>query len=406
MKKTIRAACACLAILFLFSSCLPRSAAPKCATSEDFCVGLVTQVGKIDDNSLNQLAWEGAKKAELKLDAYVQYIETVDSRDYEKNIATFANASYDVIITVGYAQKQPSINAAMRYPQINFIGVDQPLGLDKSVPQNLTGLSFSEDQMGFLAGALAAQMTKTRKVGAVCGPDSFPPAWRYCEGFRAGVGYINSPPMPKDESTETPTGTPEGGPTEEPTQAALILRRSLLALAQRPQEQETPTAGPSSEPSPDTTPVEAVVAYHNEIAFNESLADPEWDALMASGMIDTGVDVIFGADSYGENGAVSMAAKRRVYAIGVNIDQYFTLSDAQPMLLSSAVKEIAEGVFDLLKAAKYGSFPGGDFPGKASYAPYHDLGGHVPDSVTAKLAEIRAGLANGTIETGILSTKP
>ena len=404
MKKKLRAACVCLAILFLFSSCLPRSAAPKCATPEDFCVGLVTQVGKIDDNSLNQLAWEGAKKAELKLGAYVQYIETVDSRDYEKNIATFANASYDVIITVGYAQRQPSINAAIRYPQINFIGVDQPLGLDKSLPQNLAGLSFSEDQMGFLAGALAAQMTKTHKVGAVCGPDSFSPAWRYCEGFRAGVTYINTPPTPPDEATDEPnndsTETPEG-PTDEPTEAALVAKRPL---AQRPQEQETPTATPTSEA--EAEPVEAFLAYHNELAFHDSLADPEWDALTANELINNGVDVIFGADSYGDNGAVSAAAKRRIYAIGVNIDQYFTLPDAQPMLLSSAVKEVTAGVFDLLKAARYGDFPGGDFPGTAGYAPYHDLGGRVPDAVTAKLVEIQAGLANGTIQTGVSSTKP
>ena len=427
-----------LMIVALLSACAGSHAAPDCAAPERFCVGLVTELGKIDDQALNQLAWEGAKKAELKLGVYVQYIETVDSRDYDRNIAVFADAGYDLIITVGYAQKQASIDAARKYPQINFIGVDQTLDPDKSLPQNLTGLSFAEDEMGFLAGALAAQMTRAGEIGAVCGPDTFPPAWRYCEGFKAGANYINFPPelSPAETPAVEPTETPAVAPTETAAPAAQVisLKKPVAVATATRHSSATPTRhasatatrhapatatygrpikGPTTQtpaapgtPTPEATPVQVSVVYHNEIGFKDSLADPKWDADAANSLMNGGVDVIFGADSYGENGAVSAAAKRRKYAIGVNTDQYLTLPDAQDMLLSSAMKEVTAGIFDLIKAAKNGYFPGGDFLGAVGYAPFHNFESRIPAEVKTKLAEIQQGLADGLIETGVLSTKP
>jgi basic membrane lipoprotein Med (substrate-binding protein (PBP1-ABC) superfamily) len=311
-----------------------------------------------------------------------------------------------------------SIDAAREYPQINFIGVDQPLDIDKSLPQNLVGLTFAEDQLGFLAGALAAHMTKSGKVGAVCGPDTFPPAWRYCEGFKAGAQYVNSPPdlsitpTPEAEPTaeEPPPGeepteeepTPEEEPTEEEPVEEPVAHK-LPAIG--PFQAATATATPSS-PTDEVVTVVAMVTYHNEIAFNDSLADPKWDAFAANNLIAADADIIFGADSYGENGAVSAAAKRHVYAIGVNTDQYLTIPDAQNYLLSSAVKEVSSGVFDLIKAAKNGYFPAGNFHGKAGYAPYHDLISRVTAAIRSDLAKVAQGLAGGTIETGVSATKP
>ncbi|MGC1378332.1 MAG: BMP family ABC transporter substrate-binding protein [Anaerolineales bacterium] len=441
-----------LLVIALLAACGGPSAAADCASPEVFCVGLVTELGKIDDQALNQMAWEGAKKAQLKLGVPIQYIETVDSRDYDRNIAIFADAGYDLVITVGYAQKQATIDAARKYPQVDFIGVDQALDPDKALPQNLAGLSFAEDQMGFLAGALAVQMTKTGKIGAVCGPDSFAPAWRYCEGFKAGTQYIISPPeptptetpameappvrtptveglptdeIPTDEPTdEIPTDEPtDEVPTDEPTAQNISLKGPVAAATATHARTATATPAryapatatrqglplkalvPTQTPTPGIT-AEVSVVYHNEIAFKDSLADPKWDAATANTMIDGGVDVIFGADSYGENGAVSAAAKRRKYAIGVNTDQFLTLPDAQDMLLSSAMKEVTTGVFELIKAAKNGYFPGGDFPGKVGYAPFHSFESRIPADVEIKLTEIQQGLADGSIETGVSPAKP
>ena len=168
-------------VLLLAATFLPAcsSSNPDCARPEIVCVGLVTSIGKVDDHTFNQSAWEGVQQAQTEgLVQLAHYIETRDARDYAENIAVFADAEYDVIVTVGSALGQATTAAAEEYPEVYFIGVDQFQEAGTEKP-NLAGLVFPEDQAGFLAGALAAQMTVTGKVGAVLGADAYPPAWRY-----------------------------------------------------------------------------------------------------------------------------------------------------------------------------------------------------------------------------------
>ncbi len=338
-----------LAVVLLASmaltACQPAASGdtkPDCSKAETFCVGLVTDVGKIDDKSFNQSTWEGVKQAEKELGAVVQYIETTDSKDYDKNIATFAEAKYDVIVTVGFALGEATIAAAKKYPEIKFIGVDQFQG---ETIANLAGLNFPEDQSGFLVGALAAMMTKSGKIGAVLGTDAVPPVWRFGEGYRAGALYIK----------------------------------------------------------PD---VEINVVYHNDVGFDKTFSDPEWGKTTAISMIDKGVDVLFGAGGKTGNGALLGAAEKGVYAIGVDTDQYYTVPEAQKVLLSSAMKLLTPGTFDLIKLAKEGKFPGGNYMGKAGYAPFHDVESQVPAEVKTKMEEIAKALTDGTLQTNVPPTKP
>jgi len=327
----------------LLSACAPAAEEKvDCSKPETFCVGLVTDVGKIDDKSFNQSTWEGVKQAEKELGAIVQYIETTDSKDYDKNIATFADENYDVIVTVGFALGEATIAAAKAYPNIKFIGVDQS---QSEVIPNLAGLVFPEDKAGFLVGALAAQMTKTGKIGAVCGTDAVPAVWRFGEGYRAGAAYIDPA-------------------------------------------------------------VEVNVVYHSDVGFDKTFTDPEWGKTTALSMIDKGVDVIFGAGGKTGNGALLGAAERGVYAIGVDTDQYYTVPEAQKYLLSSAMKLLTPGTFNLIKMAKEGNFPGGDYVGEAGFAPYHDVESQVPAEVKAKMEEIQKALSEGTLETGVPPVKP
>jgi len=338
------------AVLLIAAMLLPAcgtaaSGAPDCKSADVFCAGVVTDVGKIDDKSFNQSAWEGIKQAEKELGAKVQYIETTDAKDYDKNIATFGDANYDVVVTVGFALGEATAKAAAAYPNTKFIGVDQFLDTSKTLPTNLAGLNFPEDQAGFLVGALAAQMTKTKKLGAICGTDAVPPVWRYGEGYKAGAAYIDPA-------------------------------------------------------------VEVTVVYHNDVGFDKTFSDPEWGATTANSMIDKGVDVVFGAGGKTGNGAVTAAAQKGVYAIGVDSDQYFTLPEAQKMLLSSAMKLITPGVFDLIKLTKDGKFPSGNYFGTTGYAPFHDLDSKVPAEVKAKMDEIAKGLIDGSIKTNVSPAKP
>ena len=331
--------------IFLLSACAP--ARPNCESEEVFCVGLVTDIGKINDRSFNQSAWQGVQRAQEELGALVQYIETADVRDSYKNITTFANENYDVIVTVGFNLRESTHTAAEAYPDIKFIGVDQDQ-FEENL-ENVAGLVFPEDQAGFLVGALAALMSETHKVGAVCATDDIPPVWRLGEGYKAGAAYA-------DEEKGIKT--------------------------------------------------DVLVMYHNDVSFETTFVDPEWGETSANAMVKEGVDVIFGCGGVTGNGAITAAARAGIYAIGVDTDQYLTLPEVAPRMLSSAMKLITPGVFELLQSARNGSFPSGNYLGHATYAPFHDLDNQVPAEVKATMEQINTGLLDGSIDPNVPSEKP
>src|SRR5512142_3030792 len=147
----------------LSSGCAPKSA--NCADSKVFCVGLVTNVGRLEDRSYNQAAWDGIQQAKSAgVTDWIASIQTVDVRDFEANIDIFAKAKYDVIVTVGAPMANVTLTAASADPEIYFIGVDQDQSANQEFNQNLVGLVFPEDQLGYLAGALAASLTQTGQI--------------------------------------------------------------------------------------------------------------------------------------------------------------------------------------------------------------------------------------------------
>jgi basic membrane protein A and related proteins len=345
---------ALLSFLVALSMVFPgavQAAAPAaevdCTKADSFCVGLVTDVGKIDDKSFNQSAYEGLKQAEKDLGATIKYIETTDSKDYGKNISTFAEAGYKVIITVGFALTDATIEAAKQYPDVKFIGVDQ---FQAAEIKNLSGVIFDEDKSGYLAGVLAGLMTKSNKVGGVFATDTIPPVWRFGEGYRAGVKSVNAK-------------------------------------------------------------AEINIVYHNDVGLDKTFVDPEWGKTTSNSMMDKGVDIIFGAGGKTGNGAlIAVAGKsttaKPIYAIGVDTDQYLTVPEAQKVLLSSAMKSITPAVFDNVKAVKDGKFKGGNFVGPVALAPFHDCDKAVSAEIKAKLEAADKGLKDGTIKTNVAPTKP
>jgi basic membrane protein A len=308
-----------------------------CAEEDVLCVGLVTDVGEVDDKSFNQSAWAGVQQAGEELGAIINYVETKDAKDYLTNIALFADKGYDTIVTVGFAMGPATIEAANKYPDIDFIGVDQ--GQWEGTIANLTGLIFNEDKSGFLAGALAAQMTKTDTLGGVYGTDLIPPVVAFKVGYENGAKYIN----------------------------------------------------------PDINVISTFHPGGLDVAFT----DPEWGATTAKQAIDNGADVIFGAGGKTGNGAlIEVAGNPGLFCIGVDDDQWNTVPEAHPCLISSAMKLITPGVFDLITLSKDGEFPGGNFFGPVGLAPFHDFESTIPQEVKDTLAEIETGLADGSITTG------
>lgn len=316
------------------------AASGDCSSADVYCVGLVTDTGKVDDKSFNQAAWEGVQAVKTSLGAQVKYIETKDAKDYASNIKQFTDQKYDVIVTVGFLMGQASIDAAKANPTTKFIGVDQ----DQSAGtvDNLTGLVFPEDQAGYAAGYLAGLMTKTNKIGDVLGLE-IPPVQKYAKGYEAGAKAAN----PKVTVTHV---------------------------------------------------------YHP--AGDNGFNDPVWGAGEAKKQLAQGVDIIFGAGGGTGNGALGEVAKTKgagtsLYCIGVDIDQWSTVPEAQPCLITSAEKLITQGVSDLLTAAKGGTIKGGNFLGKAGLAPYHDFDSKIPQDVKDKVKKVVDDLSSGTLQTGV-----
>lgn len=308
-------------------------------------VGLVTDVGKINDKSFNQSSYEGIVKAKNDLGAEIKYVETNDPKDYSKNIDQFVQEKYDVIVTVGFALGEATIAAAKANAGIKFIGVDQFQA--EAIP-NLAGLVFEEDKAGYLIGALAAYMSKKKNIGAVLGTDAVPPVWRYGEGYKAGAKSVD----------------------------------------------------------PNIT-IQAI--YHNDVGLDKTFSDPAWGKATAISMIDKGADIIFGGGGNTGNGALGGVAERKaqgVLCIGVDTDQFETVTEAQPVILSSALKLLTPGVFAIIKAAQDGAFKGGNVNGDVGLAPFHNFDSQVPADVKTKLQTLDADLKSGKVKTGVSPTRP
>jgi basic membrane protein A len=297
----------------------------------------VTDVGKLDDRSFNQSAWEGVQCAQKNLGITdIKFIETTAPTDYANNIDQFVSDNYDVIVTVGFLLAPATVAAAQKNPNIKFIGVDQFQG--DTIP-NLAGLIFDEDKAGYLAGYLAGSLTKSGTVGEVLGLSSVPPVEKY------GVGYING---------------------------AKAAKPAVKVLA----------------------------------ACSSSFTDPVWGNTTANQEMSQNADIIFAAAGLTGNGALLAAADKggSVLGIGVDTDQYLSLPEAAPILVSSAMKLITPGVFNLIKAAQAGSFKGGNVVGDVGMAPYHDLESRVPADVKSKMTQLSADIVSGKTPTGF--TKP
>lgn len=149
-------------------------------------VGLVTDVGKVDDRTFNESAYKGMMRAVKEFGIKSAFIETQQPTDYDKNIEQFAAAGYDMIITVGFMLGDATKKMAQKYPQVRFTIVD--FSYDPAL-DNVVGLLFAEEQSGFMAGALAGLMSESKIVGMVAGVE-IPPVIRFRKGYEAGVKHV------------------------------------------------------------------------------------------------------------------------------------------------------------------------------------------------------------------------
>jgi basic membrane protein A len=173
-------------------------------------VGLVTDTGGVNDKSFNQSAWAGVQKAAQEFGWDAKFIESKQPTDYEKNIDQFATEKYDVIVTVGFLMGDATAIKAKQYPNIKFAIIDNayfPTKDSKACDdkakdcyvdgglKNVASLMFQEDEVGFLAGVLAAGMSKTGTVCSVAGME-IPPVQRFVIGYQNGAKWMKAATKP------------------------------------------------------------------------------------------------------------------------------------------------------------------------------------------------------------------
>ncbi len=152
-------------------------------------VGLITDLGQLNDNGFNELAYNGLKRAESELGVQGRVIQSKSAADYIPNMTTLARQGYDLIIGVGYAQGDAIASAAKAFPDTKFAIVDVDQATLKGTPANVEGLLFREEQVGYLVGYLAALSAKRAggNVISAVGGYKEPPVDRYIAGYKAGA---------------------------------------------------------------------------------------------------------------------------------------------------------------------------------------------------------------------------
>ena len=320
-------------------------------------IGVVTDVGQLEDKSFNQAAYEGGKAAAESLGAEFDVIVTQNISDYKQNIQTFVDQGFNVIITVGFLIGTDTTIAAKENPDVTFIGVDQGICVDaEGAPDptfgcagdaaallpNYQGIVFAEEQAGYLAGIVAASISKTGTIGAV-GGTNVPAVVAYNAGYVAGAKSVNP---------------------------------DIKTLYQ--------------ETNPDPAK-----------GFN----DPATGKAIAQQFIGQGADVLFQIAGLTGQGVLEAACDANIYGIGVDVDQVETLPNLSGCIVTSAEKKLKDTVQAVAESVASGDFQAGTVsynaasdPPAIGLAPYHELESLITPEIQAKLDDAMAAMASGELK--------
>jgi basic membrane protein A and related proteins len=306
---------------------------------DDFTVRLVTDIGKVDDRTFNQYAYEGMKAAEECFGFETSFIETVSEADYARNIATTLEGGPDVVITVGFLLKTDTLAAATANPATSFIGIDQ---FQDQFPENYVGVLFNEDEGGYLAGVLAASLSETGTIGVVGGREDVPPVVKLVNGYKAGAASV-----------------------DEDINVLSVYNESF------------------NDPAKGESDADQFIGEGADVIFGAGgkTGSSAVQKATQAGLWGIGVDqdeyfsTFQGGDAPGSDHLATSAVKR--VDLGVFTEIVAILDGS-----------FEGGVFALTAAT-----------GGITSAPFHDA--DIPDDVADTLEEARKGLADGTIKTGI-----
>ncbi|MCS7054698.1 MAG: BMP family ABC transporter substrate-binding protein [Thermoflexales bacterium] len=306
----------------------------------------VTDVGGIDDKSFNQTAWAGAQQVAKEFGAEARYLESQQQTDYEKNINEFLASGCDLIVTVGFLLGDATKAAAEANPNQKFQILD--FTYDPPIP-NVWGQVYATDQGAFLAGYVAAAVSKTGKVGTF-GGINIPPVVDFMDGFALGVKYYN-----------------EKNGTNVQVLGWDVEKRDGL--------------------------------------FAGNFESTDDGRRLGETLMDEGADVIMPvAGPVGLGTGAAILERGNAYLIGVDSDWYESAPEYKSIVLTSVLKRLDVSVVEAARAIAEGKFSGGTKVATLAnngvgIAPFHDLDSIVPQKVKDDLPGIIQDIIAGKIKT-------
>jgi basic membrane protein A and related proteins len=152
-------------------------------------VGLVTDIGGLNDRSFNALANKGLNDAKSSLGVEGRVLISKSNADYVPNLTTLAQQKYDLVIAVGFLMGDATEKVAGKFPNVKFAIIDSSAAAMKSKPKNVEGLLFSEQEAGYLVGYLSGLYAKDNNVTTIgsVGGQKIPPVDHYIAGYQAGA---------------------------------------------------------------------------------------------------------------------------------------------------------------------------------------------------------------------------
>ncbi len=340
-------------------SAAPSSAAP----SSDLKIGVVTDIGTLDDKSFNEYTYKGVQDGAAAIGAAApQAVVPKDASEYATDIKAYVDQQYNVIVTVGFNLGGVTTQAAHDNPDIWFVGVDQsPICVDetglpdatfackgdaKTLLPKYISINFQEDQAGYLAGIVAASVSKNGTIGAIGGTTLCAPCVRYIQGYELGAKSVN----------------------------------------------------------PD---INVKSAYVTNDFSNAAFNDPAGGKTFAKSFITTNKpDVVFQVAGKTGNGVLEATCEANLLGIGVDVDQYLSLQ-GQPSaacLVTSAEKHLQVSTSATIQAISAGTATGGDLLFNAANdgigaSPGHDEAAMITSDIQAKLDAAVAAMKAGSLTT-------
>lgn len=323
----------------------PEEGGSGSSASGDFLPCMVSDSGGFDDKSFNQLSFEGLETASGELGVEPITVQSNSPTDYTPNLNNLVDQGCGLVVTVGFALADATLEAAEQNPDVDFAIVD-----DSSIDlDNVKPLTYDTAQSAFLAGYAAASYSTTGVVGTF-GGSQFPTVTIFMDGFADGVNYFN----------------------EQKNEDVRVIGWDVDA------QNGSFTGG-----------FEA-----NEVAKNT-----------AQGLIDQNADVIFpvGGPIYQSAAQAIRDANRPIALIGADADVYESDPSVADLMLTSVTKGLSTSVEEVVQAAGDGSFDNSPYVGTlendgVGIAPFHDYETEVDPALQGELDTIRAGIIDGSIE--------